>query len=64
MSSNTLYQLTVEGTEVVVRFNSELINRDRIVKLLDALEREAIRQQCSRKEENWPTFAQHFDLAQ
>jgi hypothetical protein len=63
MSSNTLYQLTVEGTEVVVRFNSELINRDRIVKLLDALEREAIRQQCSRKEEDC-TFAQHFDLAQ
>jgi len=62
MSPNTLYHLTVEGTDVVVRFNSELINRDRIVKMLDALERESIRQQCRRKEESWPTFAQHLDL--
>lgn len=64
MSSNTLYQLTIEGSEVVVRFNSKLINRDRIVKLLDALERESIRQQCRYKEESWPTFAQYLHLTQ
>ncbi|MBM4256384.1 MAG: hypothetical protein FJ147_10840 [Deltaproteobacteria bacterium] len=64
MSSNTLYQLTVEGTEVVVRFNSELIDHNRIIKLLDALERESIRQQCNRKEESWPTFSQHLNLTQ
>jgi len=61
MISNTLYHLTVEGTDIVVRFNSELINRDRIMKMLDALERELIRQQCSRKEEGLPILAQHPD---
>lgn len=64
MSPNTLYHLTVEGTDIIVRLRGDLVDREKLVKLLDSLERESIREQCMRREKYVSAMPQHLNLHQ
>jgi len=64
MSPNPLYHLTVEGTDIIVRLKGDMIDRGKLVRLLDSLEREAIREHCMQREKSSSTIAPRWTFNQ
>ncbi|MBR8840630.1 MAG: hypothetical protein DSM106950_43305 [Stigonema ocellatum SAG 48.90 = DSM 106950] len=62
MLDNTLYNITVDNQDIIVRFNRDIIDQDTLSKFLDYLELETIRKRSNLTVEEAATLAEEIDL--
>ncbi len=61
MPDKTLYNITVDDRDIIVRFDRDLMDRDTLSKFLDYLELETIRKRSNLTVEQAATLAEEID---
>lgn len=61
MPDKTVYNITVDNQDIIVRFNRDLMDRDTLSKFLDYLELETIRKRSNLTVEQAATLAEEID---
>ena len=61
MPDKPCYDITLEDQDIIVRFNRNIIDPDRVARFLDYLELEAIRKYSQLTEESAATLAEEID---
>lgn len=61
MPDKTVYNITVDDQDIIVRFNRDLMDRDTLSKFLDYLELETIRKRSNLTDEQAATLAEEID---
>lgn len=61
MKENDIYSIAVENKDIVIRLNSDLVDRDALTKLLDYIELESIRKRSQLTEAQASRLANQID---
>ena len=61
MKESNMYSIAVEDRDIVIRLNSELVDRDALMRLLDYIEIESIRKRSNLTSEQVSALANEID---